>query len=557
MKNKNDLKQVVRFQGEFDISSIKKTLDKLQSEINVSSVGKTLAANMQAQLNSIIAKADKLQTILGQGFTNTSDITKSKAQFQELRVQMELLTKQYQKINLSRQNMAASNLRGEDVKEFNRLKTEIAAANYELKKFAQSKKTLFDSGALGVSQSFAKQLTSALGGDKKEFKQVFDNEFRRIQERYTERAGLNMNVGNQKDSSTHQNLEKIKKSLEEIKRLSDTAFQEIDAGGDIETIRKKLISDANKRGFSFGGDTTVDEIRKKINVAAEGEARLRNLSNQRGTIENIRIKALQEQQQLIDRERGLTEQRNRLLLNGTQNLENSIRSGGNSLSEELDNNTSSMYQYFNATENAASIQQKFNKTFDGLKDKVVLLFSLKTAMDGIRRVIIDTYHSVTELDKRLASIAMVTDYSLFEMWGQYNNYSAMAQELGQKTKDVISSSALFMQQGLDLNKAFALTTETMRLATLEGGSFEQATSEMTAALRGFKMEMTEGQKVTDVYSELAAKAAADVQGIAYAISKSASIAESAGMSFENTSAFITKMIETTQEAPRTATFLYS
>lgn len=523
MKNKNDLKQVVRFQGEFDISSIKKTLDKLQSEINVSSVGKTLAANMQAQLNSIIAKADKLQTILGQGFTNTSDITKSKAQFQELRVQMELLTKQYQKINLSRQNMAASNLRGEDVKEFNRLKTEITAANNELKKFAQSKKTLFDSGALGVSQSFAKQLTSALGGDKKEFKQVFDNEFRRIQERYTERAGLNMNVGNQKDSSTHQNLEKIRKALEEIKSLSDTAFKEIDAGGDIEKIRKKLISDANKRGFSFGGDATVDEIRKKINVATEGEARLRNLSNQRGTIENIRIRALQEQQQLIDRERNLTEQRNRLLLTGTQSLENSIRAGGNSLSEELDNNTSSMYQYFNATENAASIQQKFNKTFDGLKDKVVLLFSLKTAMDGIRRVIVDTYRSVTELDKRLASIAMVTDYSLSEMWGQYNNYSDMAQELGQKTKDVISSSALFMQQGLDLNKAFALTTETMRLATLEGGSFEQATSEMTAALRGFKLEMTEGQKVTDVYSELAAKAAADVQGIAYAISKSASI----------------------------------
>lgn len=65
------------------------------------------------------------------------------------------------------------------------------------------------------------------------------------------------------------------------------------------------------------------------------------------------------------------------------------------------------------------------------------------------------------------------------------------------------------------------------------------------------MEMTEGQRVTDVYSELAAKAAADVQGIAYAISKSASIADSAGMSFENTSAFITKMIETTQEAPDT------
>ena len=136
---------------------------------------------------------------------------------------------------------------------------------------------------------------------------------------------------------------------------------------------------------------------------------------------------------------------------------------------------------FRETENVASSQQKFEKAFDNMKERIVLIFSLKTAMEGVRKVVTDTYRSITELDKRLASIAMVTDYSLSEMWGQYNAYSSMAQELGQKTKDVISSSALFMQQGLDLNQAFSLTTETMRLATLEGGGFEQATSEMTAA----------------------------------------------------------------------------
>ena len=42
-------------------------------------------------------------------------------------------------------------------------------------------------------------------------------------------------------------------------------------------------------------------------------------------------------------------------------------------------------------------------------------------------------------------------------------------------------------------------------------------------LRGFNMEMDQGSHVTDVYSELAAKAAADVDGIAYSISKTASI----------------------------------
>lgn len=65
------------------------------------------------------------------------------------------------------------------------------------------------------------------------------------------------------------------------------------------------------------------------------------------------------------------------------------------------------------------------------------------------------------------------------------------------------------------------------------------------------MEMDQGAHVTDVYSELAANAAADVNGIAYAMSKAASISSSAGMSFENTAAFITTMIETTQEAPKT------
>ena len=83
----------------------------------------------------------------------------------------------------------------------------------------------------------------------------------------------------------------------------------------------------------------------------------------------------------------------------------------------------------------------------------------------------------------------------------------------------------------------------MKLATLAGEDFAEATSQMTAALRGFKMEMDEGARVTDVYSQLAAKAAADVQGIAYAMSKTASIAESAGMKFETTSAFLTQMIK--------------
>lgn len=89
----------------------------------------------------------------------------------------------------------------------------------------------------------------------------------------------------------------------------------------------------------------------------------------------------------------------------------------------------------------------------------------------------------------------------------------------------------------------------MKLATLAGIDFAEATDLMTAALRGFKLEMDEGAHVTDVYSELAAHAAANVQEIAYAMSKTASIAQSAGMGLETTAAFLTQMLEVTQESP--------
>lgn len=97
-----------------------------------------------------------------------------------------------------------------------------------------------------------------------------------------------------------------------------------------------------------------------------------------------------------------------------------------------------------------------------------------------------------------------------------------------------------------------LTTETIRMARIGNMDYEAATKAMTSAVRGFKIEMQDAQRVTDVYSALAAKAAVDTQDLATAISKTASIAGSAGMSFENTSAFLTQMIEQTQEAAEVA-----
>lgn len=72
--------------------------------------------------------------------------------------------------------------------------------------------------------------------------------------------------------------------------------------------------------------------------------------------------------------------------------------------------------------------------------------------------------------------------------------------------------------------------------------YAEAADAMTVAIRGFQLEMSDAQHVTDVYSQVAAISASDTQELATAMSKTASSAASVGMSFENTTAMIATMV---------------
>lgn len=54
-----------------------------------------------------------------------------------------------------------------------------------------------------------------------------------------------------------------------------------------------------------------------------------------------------------------------------------------------------------------------------------------------------------------------------------------------------------------------LTTETLKMARISGMNYADAADAMTVAIRGFRMEMDEAQRVTDVYSKVAAVTASD------------------------------------------------
>lgn len=201
---------------------------------------------------------------------------------------------------------------------------------------------------------------------------------------------------------------------------------------------------------------------------------------------------------------------------------------------------------FNAAERAA-------QDLSTLKYQLMDFFSVTGAIQLFRRAIQSAFETVKELDAAMTKIAVVSDFSVNDMWAQLPRFTEQANELGMAIKDTYAATTLYVQQGLDLDKSMKLATETLKMAAVAGMDAANATDAMTAALRGFNMELdeTSAQRVNDVYSELAAITASDTQEISTAMTKTASIAHSVNMEFETTAAFLAQGIETTREAAET------
>ena len=207
--------------------------------------------------------------------------------------------------------------------------------------------------------------------------------------------------------------------------------------------------------------------------------------------------------------------------------------------------------FIGTTNEAIATEQSLNQQVKNLQSQINSFFGI----DQVLRKVIDlgrqAFQTVKDLDAAMTETAVVTDFSVGDMWNMLPTYTEQANQLGSTIQDVYEAATLYYQQGLNTSQAMALANETLKMARIGGIDAAEATNMMTAALRGFNMQINEtsAKRINDVYSELAAITASDTQEIGSAMERTASIASSANMEFETTSAFLAQMIETTREAP--------
>lgn len=116
-------------------------------------------------------------------------------------------------------------------------------------------------------------------------------------------------------------------------------------------------------------------------------------------------------------------------------------------SEDLKKNTAAQYENTKSLYSLGEEQLSIGQEFENVRSYVQSLLSVTAMFHEVISLIKTTWNEAKNLDDAFASIAMVSDYSVQEMWNIYDQYNQMAQELGQSTESVVKSSALFIQQG--------------------------------------------------------------------------------------------------------------
>ena len=209
-------------------------------------------------------------------------------------------------------------------------------------------------------------------------------------------------------------------------------------------------------------------------------------------------------------------------------------------------------------ENGAAVResemalQGITAQVDSFLSRVTSIATISGAFLLLKKAVRSAYEDVKELDAAMNSIAIVTDFTTKELWKQVDVYAKLAQEIGVSLVGVYDVQKLYYQQGRDAADVATLTTETLKFARIAEMDYAEATDAMTVAINAFKLEASDASRVVDVYSQLAARAAVNQNELANAMSKVASMAASVGMSLETTSAFLTKIIESTRESAETS-----
>ena len=546
-----------------ELGNIQSKMSQLQQQLNKVQLNGLSGRALVSDFDNIQNRIGKLQELADRPLTVKSDFSKAEKETLSIQTAIKKLTKEVEQLqtasNKKKLELLPNDQKQKIEKANSALSTYEKSINKTIGKTNELKKAEKDLSSIQeelsreqkkslTSQSAIEAKTTNLENIKKQLREA--NKLKQATaEAYKQKGWSTEVTGRKYQSSTKVDVDGQKVALKDItEKVIRLKEEETKLTNDLNNLTtSEKINEINQR--LKVQNETVDTLTaqwKELNLAEKSKAfnTLKEAAQQLG-ISLEGIGGVDDVETLINRFQQLEK-------NGIDAVDTALRQ----LKTEIKSTTPSLDQISDKVNQAGDefdLASQKAQEFANLKSQVLSFFTITGAIQLFQRAVQSAFETVKELDEAMTEIAVVSDFSVGDMWKQLPKFTEQANQLGKSIRDVYGATTLYVQQGLDLNNSLKLANETLKMAAVAGIDTKDATDAMTSALRGFNMELSEtsAQKINDVYSELAAISAADTQEISTAMSKVASLAHNVNMEFETTASFLTQGIEATREAPET------
>lgn len=520
---------VINVDLEAQVKDFEKAINKAKETLRTLSSGMSGEDQKQFSktLTALLRKVRDIKDVAENGFMSDADFNTTQKKIKGLKDEFVNWIKDLKGLNLDPEDILPTGEKAQELKEINK---QIERYSDNIKKLKSEIR-----GRKKNTDAEAEMAELALGGHTK----LVSKRAKTRRAEITEQIEKLQNQGVAKDLTDAQ--EQIKKYQEAQTALS--AMEGKGKGKDKLTGETFTQQRQNLRQIIADLKDVIPQLKEYIQLQGELERLSTEESFYKSKAQDI-LNSEKEQKKAKGNKNTILNEAKTTAEEKIKNLEN-LNTEGVTATENLNNVVDEQQAKFEQLNNQA-------KNMDGLKSYFNSLVSATAIYMRLRQAVIGAFNDFKEIDSELNAISIVTGKTMKELWGNFGNLNSIAQQYGVTTKNVIEVQKLYYQQGRNAVEVTQLTGETLKFAKISGLDFANATDYMTAALNAYNIAAKDASEITDTYAALSAAAAVDSQEVAVAMSKVASMAATGGSSFKDTSAYLSKIIETTRESAETA-----
>lgn len=166
--------------------------------------------------------------------------------------------------------------------------------------------------------------------------------------------------------------------------------------------------------------------------------------------------------------------------------------------------------------------------------------------DGIQVAIRNVRKEIVELNTAMTELQIVTETSDASIENTMAGYADMAKDLGVTLQTVAEGAGEWLRQGFSEEDTATLLKASTMLSTVGNMGADEASTALTSIINGFGMATDQATHVIDTLDALDLSYATSTQELADGLQRSASVAKTAGMSFEDLASIMTVVSSTTR-----------